>query len=788
MSVTISKLTDTFLLPDAQDILSTIDELVGKTPSPFTPDNLESLITLCNKSQNILTQTLVKAFFEFIRDKTPNITVSRDPLLLWACDMNMPTMALALLKAGANPDVADVNGDTPILITITKLQKQELSPDIIKKYQELLKELSKTADTTVVNNLGIMILQNKEGSTPENDKRIGDRPGNMKHSVFSGDFFVWYPSSTLTGYNSVYKPPVVTKTLADLPEIIQSKKDIYKDSNPLANAYYIAGHGGPGKDTFTVPKDCIIVVKAKEGMFTVEDDRNLLKICELSIEQLKNPLKYQEELYKAFLSLAIYKEGDKCPNFTYNVRSCYPSKSAYTECEAFGSGVIDLTKLKGGSCRSDITKLSDLKLNNDTSIGEYVEKLFIHSIFPTKQQVEQKIFTTSGFFYKTKTVKPAILSSNSSIPQSNTIPYKINKILNELDDIVITTQKTLCELYPGVYYNFVCRSTKQTTAILEKLAKYDYKTKLTELFTTDDDNDYLTAEEQTLPISNQKSKASEKQLKHIKAIQQSQIGEAEMRRKELVMLGTTPYNASKESKYLRQKTFSEDDILNIFNVSTVEMLVLKLTDKKFSKLESNGFRILNKSGIFYIYSPYDTISIGYVNTNINKIIIHPPYSSLEIGDIVEILDDYNKNIRYMYVTEPSKKGEGLDSYNYVFNITKYALDRPVVDYQKWDSRTKSIADEFTLTSMTLSYKEQKVYSIIKSKLNETPTYFDIDKNTKRSGDDRLLKLLGDKMPTTSALSTPVRVWISKNPSLTKIGVWKPPATGGRRLRLKRAAE
>jgi len=619
MSVTITKLIDTFLLPDAQVVLSTIDELVGQTPSPFTPEDLKSLITLCNKSQNILTQTLVKAFFEFIRDKNPNITVGRDPLLLWACDKNMPNMALALLKAGAYPNVADVNGDTPILITITKLQKQGLSPDIIKKYQELLKELSKTADTTVVNNLGIMILQNKEGSTPEEDKRIGDRPGKMKHSVFSGDFFVWYPSSTSTAYNSVYTPPVVTKEqkeqrekniqarLAELPEIIQQRRDIYKDSKPLANAYFVAGHGGPGTNTFTVPKGCIIVVKAKEGMTT--SDLMFSKVCELTIDELKNPLKYADKLINTFSSLAIYKEGDECPNFTYTAISCTGSGSAgYKRCDSFGSGILDLTKIKLTKCTTGSNRedeLSSLTFENDTQIGDYVANLFINSIFPTKTQVEKNIFTTTGFFTKTKIVDPNIGTAGEP-----TTVGKINKILNVIN--AETTQQVLCKKSPGVYYNFVCRGTRETMNILKKIdAPYTnpedaYKGNLSEIFT------------------------NKGQFEKAKQIQISQILEAEKRKQLLIF--ANPYNASKESTYLRQRTYSEQDILDIFDAADVEALLLPLKKMPVYSgvIESKGFKIKNFENQYYIYSPYRESLIGYIRAADNNIIIYPEYKTIPI--------------------------------------------------------------------------------------------------------------------------------------------------------------
>lgn len=168
MSVTISTLEGNITSGNDAQVLENIDTLVGQSPSPFTTDNLTSLINSCESSTNVLLQTLAKAFLKFIQeslipDPRPterrDATVGRDPLLLWACDKSMPNMAAALLNAGANPNVADVNGDTPLLVACDR----SLVPVAIQ----------------LINN-GAIGTTNRSNSTPNS---ICTRVGNSMNSV-----------------------------------------------------------------------------------------------------------------------------------------------------------------------------------------------------------------------------------------------------------------------------------------------------------------------------------------------------------------------------------------------------------------------------------------------------------------------------------------------------------------------------------------------------------------------------------------------------------------------------
>ena len=125
MSDTIPILQEAITSDNDSQVLRTIDILLGTIPYPFNTANLDALIASCTISKNVLIQKLAKACLEFIKDPKSDkkdALVNRDPLLLWACDKNMPNMAEALLSGGANPNVADVNGDTPLLVACDRKQ------------------------------------------------------------------------------------------------------------------------------------------------------------------------------------------------------------------------------------------------------------------------------------------------------------------------------------------------------------------------------------------------------------------------------------------------------------------------------------------------------------------------------------------------------------------------------------------------------------------------------------------------------------------------------------------
>ena len=119
-------------------------------------------------------------------------------------------------------------------------------------------------------------------------------------------------------------------------------------AHPVRKEYFIGGHGNNGengddnKRTFTVPKNCTIVVKVAAGESMYRSSYQQSEICKLPSDILKNPTAHPDEIYEAFGNVAIYTSGQKCPNFNYYLLSCFPSTQPFNKCSIFGSGVIDV--------------------------------------------------------------------------------------------------------------------------------------------------------------------------------------------------------------------------------------------------------------------------------------------------------------------------------------------------------------------------------------------------------------------------------------------------------------
>ena len=203
-----------------------------------------------------------------------------------------------------------------------------------------------------------------------------------------------------------------------------------------SKAYWILGHGGEPNDgsTFTVPPGCIIVVKVSPGQLSYVNQKIFVT---LDKEKLKDPIKNSNYLVKNFGSFAIFKPGDQCPIFDYQLLACFPSnplpgEEPFNKCSTLGSGVVDIDNVYNSQ--------TDNLPVPEGDILEYIANLYKDSAYPTKQQVKDTI-------------------ANFTTNESLTSVQKLNLIWNTLlSDICLINQENLCKkLGGGVYYNFVCR-------------------------------------------------------------------------------------------------------------------------------------------------------------------------------------------------------------------------------------------------------------------------------------------------------------------------------------------
>ena len=233
-------------------------------------------------------------------------------------------------------------------------------------------------------------------------------------------------------------------------------EDAYRISGPYIlsgypiKAYLIGGHGEQIRPSstesgyFIVPYNCTIVVKGHSGDIQWADPAykqfiELIKMGNLT----KMPFLMIKDLIKKVGSVSIYGPGDKCPEFNYTLNSQFSRSGLRT---SYLSGLVDF------DCHKDMKNLpptmhNSKKLNDDRKkiikgnneqIKSYYLDQYKWSVYPTQNKVELIVDNNPGNF------------------------YSIDEELNKID----IKQSALCKLFPGVYYNFVCRSIEGTTGQL----------------------------------------------------------------------------------------------------------------------------------------------------------------------------------------------------------------------------------------------------------------------------------------------------------------------------------
>ena len=149
-------------------------------------------------------------------------------------------------------------------------------------------------------------------------------------------------SATNEGANIALRNEAIENRRAFVPEITNSRKDT--GENHPKEAIMIMGHGNEGfkpripiEDTDTpeiraekikdlvpdlipVPKGSIVVIKSHSGDVTFNKNvlANYIKTLTKSNENvILDPIANIDEITKLFGSVAIYREGDLCPNLKH---------------------------------------------------------------------------------------------------------------------------------------------------------------------------------------------------------------------------------------------------------------------------------------------------------------------------------------------------------------------------------------------------------------------------------------------------------------------------------------
>jgi hypothetical protein len=256
------------------------------------------------------------------------------------------------------------------------------------------------------------------------------------------------------------KPYKILKSL-NIENEYRSRSQYITPDYPL-KAYWVGGHGNQIRPSstetgyFIVPYNCTIIVKAHSAdvAYTEFSYKSYLKLIEMGISR-NYPSMWLDELIKQVGTIAIYGPGDKCPEFLYHLNANYQGKNSRW---LSGSGIIDFDCIKDTEglpstlfdAFSANTAKSKTIVNADQLKSYYLDQ-YKWSMYPSQNDVELKLDT---LFQK---LKSTINSTNKQV-----LFEKVEPTINNLLNTIQIKQSKLCELLPGIYYNFVCRDIEGT--------------------------------------------------------------------------------------------------------------------------------------------------------------------------------------------------------------------------------------------------------------------------------------------------------------------------------------
>lgn len=224
----------------------------------------------------------------------------------------------------------------------------------------------------------------------------------------------------------------------------ENSPSIITDSNPRLFSFFNSPENSAFyEESFIVPPDCIIVVKAKSGEAAIGGLTSEI-IRRLPTEVFENPIENQPKLIEAFGSLAFYLPGQRCPNFCYSVFLDFLVPDGWRGFSNSGSGIIDIDKWKGKY------KLgSHNNVNKFNNIDEDLKQMFEISEYPTYSQIKEK--------FEEFKLTPTFNGYKDNL----SMVIQLFKIF--IQNTLWISQHKLCALFPGVHYNFICRGIDRNT-------------------------------------------------------------------------------------------------------------------------------------------------------------------------------------------------------------------------------------------------------------------------------------------------------------------------------------
>ena len=249
----------------------------------------------------------------------------------------------------------------------------------------------------------------------------------------------------------------------------RSPRGVFRPPNipngPFANAYTIAGHGKQEFGHFRVPLNCMVVTAALDSDLIFNDIyiEYLKNILATPMNVLLDPLAHPLQIFEKLGPLTYYKPGKLCPNFRYQLVN---SKKDFLINENVERQTID----HPGSGVKNIMDLKRTYIGSEELIGtEYIDEYDVtldglyHEIkssyddcvYPESEDIDE---TLEGLNDYTQAMKRAGNNDNDIISEG--INYAITALQEA--EIMNIGQRYLCDTYPGIYYNFVCRTNEAT--------------------------------------------------------------------------------------------------------------------------------------------------------------------------------------------------------------------------------------------------------------------------------------------------------------------------------------
>jgi len=211
-----------------------------------------------------------------------------------------------------------------------------------------------------------------------------------------------------------------------LEHVLPEDHKMFK-STKSESIFYMGGHGCDTADTLPVPPGCVYVTIAECGnvSYINKNYKKFIEMFSSNNELLKNPIKNLIELRRIFgPNLHIhYPNAENEYMQTYTNNRYYPFL-AWNKTEhqtALNSGLYSIgTPLK-----------YDYRVINGTITADHLTYLYKDSIYPSHSDL-------------------------SDVMKLYDLSY--GEFEEQINDVFVIDQSTLFKFFPGIHYNFVCRS------------------------------------------------------------------------------------------------------------------------------------------------------------------------------------------------------------------------------------------------------------------------------------------------------------------------------------------